>query len=186
MPYRVLKETATSASGWILHPAGTVLSDGEVDPYVREKIAAQDPHYLSLFKPLSGEEATEHRTKETTQEGWHLVHGQWIAPPWPDYVGLHQEDVIARLRKSSEDEIAQTKTYERGGAARPAIVGFERDSAETSPESQGASTSPQALRWAASNPGDAQHVAELESRLAALEHRLSAVEQTHAAQKESA
>jgi hypothetical protein len=181
--YRVLQEVSLRSGknrDVVMHPIGAVLSDWEVDDYVRSKIAEGDDHYLSLFEPLTDKEALYDRTEKTSREGSRLVDGQWIYPPWPDYVGLSPEELIGRMKDSTDEQNTQTVQYERGGQGRTAIVGFQRGSAEKSSESQGASTAPQALRWAASNPGDAQHAAELEDRLTSLERVVSELQQPHA------
>jgi len=189
MPYRILKDITFGTERHPeaeLHKAGSVISDCQLSDYVAKRIAEDDPHYLTLFAPLTDEEALEHRATETALEGEHLVDGRWVSPPFPDYVGLAPEEIVDRMRKADPEKVEQTKTYERGGQGRTAIVGFQRGSAETSAESQGASTSPKALRWAASNPGDAQHAAELEDRLTSLETRFAAVEQKHSSSESEA
>lgn len=168
MTFRVLRDTsARSGAEALVYTAGTVVSDEELDPLLREKLVAGDPHCRALFEPLSEEEAHEHRARLTAVEGARPVDGQWISPPWADYVGLHQVEILKRLRESPQEKTEQVKRYERGGLKRHAIVNFE-PSAEALPDGHGR-TPAQALRWAEANPGNAEHIAQLERRIVDLE-----------------
>src|SRR6201988_5507309 len=84
-----------------LHLPGTVLSDWEVEDYVKRRVAEGSHRYRTLLEPLTAREVEDHRTKATALEGDHLVDGQHVSPPWPDYVGLHPQEVIKIDRKST-------------------------------------------------------------------------------------
>jgi hypothetical protein len=169
MPYRILQDSTlyTSRPEADRHAVGTILPDSEVPDFIRQKIAANDPHYRRLIEPLTEAEAFEHRARDTALEGHHEVGGRWIAPPWPDYVGLHTDEVIGRMRESDEETVAQIKLYERGGLARPEILNFELGSGKA-PDPH--ATSAKDLRWSFANPNDAAHIVELETRVSDLEN----------------
>lgn len=127
MPYLALKEvTVTNVNDEsAIHLPGTVLSDWEVNDFVKGKIAEGSVHYRSLYEPLTNAEALHHRAKATAVEGDHWVDGQFVSPPWDDYVGLHPEEIIERLKAAtSRDVCAQVKLYERGGLNRQVIIDY--------------------------------------------------------------
>lgn len=126
--FLVLKTvTAQSANGdSYTHQPGSVLSDWEVNEYIREQINDGSAHYRAHFEPLTDEEAKHHRVKATATAAKRFGRdGQQLQAPWDDYVGLHPEEILARLRKSSSlDEVAHVKNYERAGFNRSVITGF--------------------------------------------------------------
>lgn len=108
-----------------VHRTGTVLSAWEVDDFVKGKIAEGSARYRSLFEPLTENEVQEHRSKATALEGDHVVNGQYVSAPWDDYVGLHPEEVLERLYKSSSrEEVDRVKLYEAGGLKRARILDY--------------------------------------------------------------
>jgi hypothetical protein len=130
--YRVLKEVSLRRGlnrDVATHDVGELLSEEQVDEYVRSKIAEGDLHYRALFQPLTDSEAFELRPQQTAQEG-----------------------------EDSE------------------IDGHD----QSEPASDGDATPPHRLRWADTNPNNAQHVTDLEDRLASLERRFPEIQQTRA------
>lgn len=127
MPYLILK-TVTVANineRSHTHKPGTVVSDWEVSDFVKEKIKEGSVWYRGHFEPLTQDEAQHHRVKATVAEGPRVVEGQIVAPPWDDYVGLHPEEVIQRMKSStSQDEVTRVKLYERAGMNRDPIMDF--------------------------------------------------------------
>lgn len=127
MPFLLLKDVSVrdvNGEGR-LHKQGAVVSDWEVEDRVKAKIKEGSLHFRTLFEPLTEEQALAHRSKETVLEGDHLVDGQWISPPWPDYVGLHPEEVVERMRRSQNtNEVEQVRLYERGGQGRRLILDY--------------------------------------------------------------
>jgi hypothetical protein len=127
VPFLILKDVScTNVNGdSVLHQQGTVVSDWEVSDKIKAKIKDGSLHYRTLFEPLTEKEALDHRAKETAVEGDRMVDGQWVSPPWPDYVGLHPEEIVDRLKKSADrDEVAQVRLYERGGLSRAGILDY--------------------------------------------------------------
>jgi hypothetical protein len=127
MPYLILK-TVTAKNmndDSFTHNVGSVVSDWELSEFIKEQIGKGTAHYRAAFEPLTEEEATHHRVKATAAEGARNQGGLVVEPPWPDYVGLHPEEIIARMRASSnKDEIDRVKNYERAGMNRTSITDF--------------------------------------------------------------
>jgi hypothetical protein len=123
--YLVLKEiTLRDGNGDpSLHLAGTVLSAWEVESYVQKRVAEGSHRYRSLLEPLTPREVDDHRTRATSLEGDRLVNGQHISPPWPDYVGLHPEEIIQRMHASYDRGlIERVRLYEQGSKSPRASV----------------------------------------------------------------
>jgi hypothetical protein len=108
-----------------LHLKSVVLSPWEVSDIVKQRVAEGAHTYLAKLEPLTKREVAERRETATTLEGARLVDGQHIAPPWPDYVGLHPEEIIQRMRDSADRGlIERARLYERGGLAREPILEY--------------------------------------------------------------
>ena len=129
MKFQVLKTTALQgvkpSVEAHLYQAGEVLADDEVEPFVRERVLAGDPHYTALLQPLTDDEEYAHRVKQTAVENLERMRND-------------------RGRQSAEDL-----------ATTPAV----------------------SLRWADTNPGNAAHIRELETRLSSVERRLDALDE---------
>lgn len=128
MPFRALKDVSVRDvnSDGRLHHKGTVLSDWEVEPYVVKKINEGSIHYRGLFEPLTDKEALDDRSKQTILEGDRLVDGVAVSAPWPDYVGLHPEEILHRMKESTDRaEVDQVRRFEKGGQARVSILEYE-------------------------------------------------------------
>lgn len=110
----------------VTHPAGTVLSDWELEDYARSKILEGSDHYRELFEPLTDREAHGYRVRATANEAPHTINGGLVNPPWDDYVGLHPTEIVQRMRDADVQLAAQARQYERadGGMRRPMITGF--------------------------------------------------------------
>lgn len=127
MPYLILKTvTAKNVNEEsFTHQPGTVVSDWEVSQFIRDKIKEGSVWYRSHFEPLTQEEAQHHRVKATATEGARFLDGQEIPPPWSDYIGLHPEEIIGRMKDSTnQNEVTQIKAYERAGMNRSMIMDF--------------------------------------------------------------
>lgn len=127
MPFRVLKDTSVRDvnNDGGLHPAGTILSDWEVEPFVKGKIEEGSLHYRSLFEPLTDKEAFDARAKETVLEGDRSLAGVAISPPFKDYVGLHPEEIIQRMKDETDRiKVQQVRDYEKAGLARSPILDY--------------------------------------------------------------
>lgn len=125
--YLTLKEvtTRTVNGDSFVHLAGTVLSAWEVDDFVKGKIDEGSYHYRSLYEPLTEKEVFDRRAKATAVEGDRNVEGTAVSPPWPDFVGLHPEEIIERMQKSTSSvEVELVRKYERGGLNRQPIVNY--------------------------------------------------------------
>ena len=116
MPY-LTKDVVTvqNTDGETLtHNPGIVLSDWEVSDYIRGKIAEGSEHYRKLFETLTDSEAFAHRVKATRQVGAVTDEkGDLVEPPFEDYVGLHPQEVVKRMRDLSRDKVAQVRAYEK-------------------------------------------------------------------------
>lgn len=127
MPYLVIKDVTVpnEAGEAYTHLAGTVLSDFEVREHVRNRLAAGDVHLRSLLEPLSAEEARHYRAKATAAERMRYIADRAVEAPWDDYVGLHPDEILERLRNSTDPhEIQRVRDYERAGLNRRVIVEF--------------------------------------------------------------
>lgn len=127
MPYLILRTvTAQNAnSDSFTYAPGTVVSDWEINDFIKGKIGEGAVWYRMHFEPLTEEDALHHRTKATAAEGDRFKDGVNLKAPWPDYVGLHPEEVISRLQSSaSPDEVASVKQFERAGMNRSMIVEY--------------------------------------------------------------
>jgi hypothetical protein len=109
-----------------VHQEGTVLSDWEVHDFIRDKIKEGSDWYRERFEPLTVSEAYSYRVKATELAGVRTLEGAEVKPPWPDYVGLHPQEIIDRLRDADVSTVRQAKDYERaeGGMSRADIVDF--------------------------------------------------------------
>jgi hypothetical protein len=127
MPFLILKTvTAQNSNGdTFTHQTGSVVSDWELSDFIKEQIGKGTAHYRAAFEPLTDEEARHYRTKATAAEGSRYQNGQEIEPPWPDYVGLHPEEIISRMRDASnKGDIDRVKNYERAGMNRTLITDY--------------------------------------------------------------
>lgn len=129
MPFLTLMTiTARNANGEsITHPPQTVLSDWELEEYARQRILQGSDWYRARFEPLTDREAQEHRVRATLQEVPHIDEGGQVAPPWPDYVGLHPSEIIVRMKNTSPEEARAARRYEGardGGMKREPIIAF--------------------------------------------------------------
>lgn len=117
--------TARNVNGdTITHPKDTVLSDWELEPYVRGKILEGSEWYRARFEPLTDREAFGYRVKATQNEQPHVVEGDVVLPPREDYVGLHPTEIVAWLSEQDLPIARATRRYELGGMRRDEIVSF--------------------------------------------------------------
>ena len=117
--------TAQNMNGdTMVHPSGTVLSDWELTDFIRSKIASGEQWYRERFEPLSDREAHQMRVKATSEEGPRTIEGQSINAPFDDYIGLHPNEVIARMQGCSLEKVRQIKLYEQAGMNRSQIIAF--------------------------------------------------------------
>lgn len=155
--YLTLKDvTCNNVNGdTFVHHEGTVLSDFEVDDFIKGKIKEGSAWYRSSFEPLTDEQASSYRIKATVVEGDHIVENESVSAPWEDYVGLHPEEVISRMKDAERpEEVEQVKKYERGGMNRQPIVDYIAP-----------------VERAPFNGYDAMHVREVLEKLAVLSDR---------------
>lgn len=128
MPYLVKSAgmvTARNVNGEsINHAPGTVLSDWELEPYVRDKISEGSEHYRRLFEPLTEREAHDYRVRATQNERPHMIDGVAVPSPFDDYVGLHPAEVVQRLREHGPVIAAAARRYEMAGMRREQILNF--------------------------------------------------------------
>lgn len=127
MPFLILQSVTTqNVNGdTFTHEPGTVVSDWEVSDFIKGKIKEGSAHYRGLFEPLTDEEAKHHRVKATIAAGPRYKDGQELTAPWEDYVGLHPEEIIDRMRgSSSSTEVNAIKQFERAGMNRGMVVHF--------------------------------------------------------------
>lgn len=125
--YRALREvTVPSMNGEnVVHLRGAVLSPLEVSEFLKDKIDEGSARYRARFEPMSEHEVQDHREQATAREGDRILDGQRVSPPWPDYVGLHPEEVLERLQKTEDRYLVeQVKKYESVGLARGVILDF--------------------------------------------------------------
>lgn len=126
--YLILKDvTVNNDDGEsFTHSAGSVVSLFEVKKEVRERIESGEyAHYRSLFEPLTEDEAEHHRTKATVSVGALSYNGVAVEPPFPDYVGLHPETVLARMKATTDQrKIEAIRNYERAYMNRRVIVEY--------------------------------------------------------------
>jgi hypothetical protein len=126
MPFLTL-DTVTAQSGGgenIVHPAGTVLSDWELSAFAIGEIRRGVAWYRERFEELTEGEAHAYRVKATMAEQPHMLNGVAVPPPFDDYVGLHPDEIISRLRVNSLATAEQARRYELGGMKREQISGF--------------------------------------------------------------
>lgn len=125
--YLVLKEAIVrnvNGDGH-LHHKDTVLSAHEVEPYVKQKVAEGSHRYTMLLEPLTAEEVAKRRETATRLQGDVMVDGQRVSPPFPDYVGLHPEEILQRMHDCDDLLlIQQVRLYERGSLARTPILEY--------------------------------------------------------------
>lgn len=108
-----------------LHRRGVVLSPWEVNEYVKMRVAEGSYRYRAMLEPLTNKEVSEQRGKATALEGDRLVDGEMVSAPWNDYVGLHPEEIMDRLRKTSDRAlIDRVRQYERAGLKRQVILDY--------------------------------------------------------------
>lgn len=127
MPFLVRKQTtATNMAGDSnVYFPGEVISDHEISDVIKEKIRAGISWYTQTYEPLTDTEARSFRTKATTAEGARVApNGQKVDPPFPDYVGLHPDDVLKKMEKLPFAEVENVRQYERAGLNRPTIIEF--------------------------------------------------------------
>lgn len=125
--FLILKDVTVTNGGGdsYTHEAGTVVSEFEINEKVRKKIESGEAHYRSLFEPLTDEEALHHRTKATVAVGQRSYHGAVVDPPFPDYVGLHPEEILERMKESSDPrQVEAVRNYERAYMNRRSIVEY--------------------------------------------------------------
>lgn len=184
MPYLTLKDVALPAehpatrddfvdsrTDHVYHTAGTVLSEHEVPPFIREKVAADDPHYLGLLRPIDDDEAFARRAVTTAAEGEHAIHAhRSVSPPWPDFADLRTDEILARMRDADAQMIAHVKAYEQARpVTRDQIVGFGQSDDPPALNETPDRTPPAALRWAGADLRDIKEAAALEDRVSTLE-----------------
>lgn len=125
MPYIVLKDGVTVKNEHgdsVVHTGGQVLSDWEVADFVKEQHDKGVSHYTDLLKKVTDEDAKGARKEQTRSV---MVDGEKVDPPFEDYVGLHHDDIIARMDEMTAEEVAHVKQYERGlPVTRQAIVDY--------------------------------------------------------------
>lgn len=104
---------------------GDVLSDRELPKHVKDKIDKGEHWYTNIYEPLSDKEAELYRKKATIAEGKRQApDGQPVDPPWDDYIGLHPNDVIDRMKNLSFDDVEKVRQYERAGQNRSIIIDY--------------------------------------------------------------
>jgi len=117
--------TARNVNGdTFVHPEGTVLSDWELDEFIRGKIQEGSDWYREKFEVLLPREAHHFRVQATNAEGSRELNGQAIAPPFDDYVGLHPAEIIERMKDVDVEKARQIKLYEQAGMNRVQITSF--------------------------------------------------------------
>jgi hypothetical protein len=154
----------------VYHAAGTVLSDHEVTPFIRAKIAAGDDHYLGLLRPIDDVEAFERRAARTALEGDHSADGGSVGAPWPDYSDLRTHEILARMREADPATTDHAKRFEQARpVTRDEIVTFGQ--AEDPPALSEISdrTPPSSLRWAGADLRDIKEAHDLERSAGAIE-----------------
>lgn len=128
MPFRTLGTvTARNVNGdTFTHPPETVLSDWELEPFVRDKIREGSEHYRNLYEVLTDREAHTYRVRATQTAPAHVLEGKVVVPPFDDYVGLHPTEIVERLRSGTAVQAQMARDYERaqGGMGREMIVSF--------------------------------------------------------------
>lgn len=127
MPYLVLKTvTAQNVNGdTFTHEPNTVISEWELSDIIRAKIADGQARYRTHFEPLTADEALHYRVKATIADPPRFNGGERLEAPWEDYVGLHPEEIISRMKASSStSEVEAVKAFERAGMNRSMIVDY--------------------------------------------------------------
>lgn len=127
MPFRALKDVTlrdVNDDGF-LHHAGAILSDWQVNDFVKAKVTEGSMHYRGLLEPMTEAEAYAHRKTETSVEGDHFHEGERISAPFEDYVGLHPEEIVDRMKKATDPQVVEhIRKYERGGEHRAGILDY--------------------------------------------------------------
>lgn len=126
--YKVLREvTVPNINGEnVVHHPGTVLSPWEVSDFLKEKIEEGSSRYRARFEAMTEQEVKDHREKATLLEGDRMVDGQKVSPPWPDYVGLHPEEILKRLQEADDlGVVEQVRKYEGAGMKRSSILDYQ-------------------------------------------------------------
>jgi|ERR1700722_109857 len=107
------------------HYAGDVLSDWELTDHIKQKIKEGVTWYIDKFEVLTDKEAELYRKKATAAEGKRQAPGgQIVDPPWDDYIGLHPNEIIKRMKDLSFDDVEKVRQYERAGMNRPSIIEY--------------------------------------------------------------
>lgn len=121
-----IQTTAQDSAGEVNnYLPGAVLSDWELSDHIKKSIAGGHLHYTKIFEPLTDREAKNYRVKATALEGKRTApNGQVVDPPFDDYIGLHPQDIIERMKKLKADEVEIIRQYERGGLNRDTIIDF--------------------------------------------------------------
>jgi len=125
--YLVKKQaTATDVNGETHdHLPGTVVSDWELNDYIKGHIAKGTEHYRQLFEPLTDEEAKGHRVKATAALGPLLVADRTVVnPPWDDYVGLHPTEIMRRMDTAPVEQVKSIRAYEAAYLGRSSIADY--------------------------------------------------------------
>lgn len=119
-----MQTTANNVDGdSIIHYAGDVVSDWELNDYIREQIDKGVPRYTQIFEKLTDKEAHNCRVKSTAAEGKRRgSSGQLIDPPWDDFIGLHPKEVVDRMNDLRPDDAVQVRQYEEAGMKRSTIL----------------------------------------------------------------
>lgn len=127
MPFLVRKQTTAvnMAGDSNVYFPGEVISDHEISGYIKEKVRSGIAWYTQTYESLTDTEARSFRTKATTAEGARVApNGQKVDPPFPDFVGLHPDDVTKKMEKLPFNEVENVRQYERAGLNRPSIIEF--------------------------------------------------------------
>lgn len=109
----------------IVHYAGEVLSDWELKDHIKQKIKDGVSWYTQNYEILTTKEAELYRKKATAAVGKRTdSEGQFIDPPWDDYIGLHPKDIVDRMKDLSFQDAEKVRQYERAGMNRPTIMDY--------------------------------------------------------------
>lgn len=107
------------------HLKGAILSDWELSDHIKSQIRNGSPWFVSIFEPLTDTEARIHRERATSKAGPRVAKdGEVIEPPFPDYIGLHPNDIVARMRDMTAIDAGKVRKFEEAGARREIIVNY--------------------------------------------------------------